>query len=161
MTADVIHHLPGLPLDAPPPGFPAEQIALSVPLVDAASGAVRLAVVAASESLSLAQARRAFGMPALRRATLDETRAAFPDLAPTAIPPFARLLGVPVVADRRLFTYNRVICGSGTPERPLLVDAGELLSLGGAEVADLCGRPRTSYRATSVDDAGPAGDDRA
>lgn len=117
-------------------GYPAEQIALTVPLHD--DDGLHLAVVPASGRLSLAKARRALRSPALRRATLEEARAAFPCLVPSAIPPFGAPLGVPVVADRRLFTYNRIVCASGVEHRARLVDTGDLIAVGGAQVADLC-----------------------
>lgn len=133
--------LPGTPLSgAPSPGeaggYPAEQIVLTVPLIDDAG--LVLAAVPASNPLSLAKARRALSSPLLRRATLDETQTALPGISPVAIPPFGMPLGLRALADDRLLTYNRVVCASGRPDGALLIDAGDLISTGRAQVADIC-----------------------
>jgi prolyl-tRNA editing enzyme YbaK/EbsC (Cys-tRNA(Pro) deacylase) len=148
MRSELAIHLPGVRLHrdragALPPhavgGYPPEQVALTVALHD--TEGLLLAVVAANAPLSLAKARRALRRPELRRATLEETRAALPGIEPTAIPPFGALLGVRAVVDRRLLTYNRVVCGAGRPGTAQLVDAGDLVAIGAARVADLCTNP--------------------
>lgn len=128
------------------PLHPPEQIALTIPLVD--DDRLVLAVVPADAPLSLAKVRDALRAPGLRRATLVEARRALPGVEPSAIPPFGALLGVPAVVDRRLLTYNRVVCSDGTHGGRRLVDAGDLLRLGRARTADLCcaGAPSSSGR---------------
>jgi len=133
--------LPGTPLSGAPSagdagGYPAEQIALTVPLIDDAG--LVLAAVPASNPLSLAKARRALRSPLLRRATLEETEAALPGVSPVAVPPFGMPLGLRALADDRLLTYNRVVCSSGRPDSALLIDAGDLISIGRAQAADIC-----------------------
>jgi len=126
--------LPPLPL----PRFPAEQVALTIPLIDAAG--LALAIVPACDPLSLAKARRALRSPRLRRATIEETRAALPDHDPAVLPPFGAPLGLRAIADRRLFTYNHVLWTADGGRSTRIVDAGELLSTGGALAADICDR---------------------
>ncbi len=132
--------LPGTPLSgAPHPGeaggYPAEQIVLTIPLIDDVG--LVLAAVPASNPLSLAKARNALSSPFLRRATLEETQRALPGLSPTAVPPFGMPLGLRALVDDRLLTYNRVVCSSGRPDSALLIDAGDLISTGRAQVCDL------------------------
>lgn len=131
--------LPGDPLPPLPlPRFPAEQVALTIPLID--DDGLALAIVPACDPLSLAKARRALRSPSLRRATLAETRAALPGYAPAALPPFGAPLGLRAVADRRLFTYNHVLWAADGGATTRYVDAGQLLSTGGAVAADICVR---------------------
>jgi prolyl-tRNA editing enzyme YbaK/EbsC (Cys-tRNA(Pro) deacylase) len=120
------------------PLYPPEQVALTIALRDRDRDRVVLAVVPADAALSLAKARRALHVERLCRATIGQTRRALPGTDPVAIPPFGALLGVPAVVDRRLLTYNRIVCNDGTPGGRRLVDAGDLLHLGHARVADLC-----------------------
>lgn len=126
--------LPPLPL----PRFPAEQVALTIPLIDDAG--LALAIVPACDPLSLPKARRALRSPQLRRATLEETRAALPDHDPAVLPPFGAPLGLRAVADRRLLTYNHVLWAADGGATTRLVDAGHLLTTGGALAADICDR---------------------
>lgn len=133
--------LPGTRLSAAPipgdaSGYPAEQIVLTVPLVD--DDGIMLAAVPACTPLSLAKARRALRSPLLRRATLEETAAALPSVSPLALPPFGARLGLRSLADCRLFTYNHVVCASDDPDTALLIDTGDLISSGRAQVADIC-----------------------
>lgn len=133
--------LPGTPLSGAPHageagGYPAEQIVLTIPLIDDAG--LVLAAVPASNPLSLPKARRALSSPLLRRATLEETQQALPGMSPVAVPPFGMPFGLRALADDRLLTYNRVVCSSGRPDSALLIDAGDLISTGRAQVCDIC-----------------------
>lgn len=133
--------LPGTRLSAAPipgdaSGYPAEQIVLTILLVD--DDGLVLAAVPACTPLSLAKARRALRSPLLRRATLEEAAAALPGISPVAVPPFGTRLGLRSLADRRLFTYNHVVCASDDPDAALLIDTGDLISTGRAQVADIC-----------------------
>lgn len=121
---------------ASPLPYPAGQVALTIPLRDVHELVV--AVVAANAPLSIAKARRAFRAPALRRATLAETRHALPGVEPTAIPPFAALLGLRAVVDRRLLTHEHVVCAAGTAGDRRLVPTRALLRFGRASAADVC-----------------------
>jgi Ala-tRNA(Pro) deacylase len=98
-----------------------------------------LAVIPASERLDLAKARQVLGKDDRPRlATEQEIAADFPSFEVGALPPFAPLLGIPEIVDRRLLDHDRVLCSAGDHRHSLKVDPSDLVTLTKAGVADLC-----------------------
>jgi Ala-tRNA(Pro) deacylase len=134
----VIAHAPALTAcDAARLSYqPCETVAKAVVLCDHDRYAI--AALPASERLDLRKARAALGAGRrLRLATEAEIAAAFPGFAVGALPPLGRLLKVPVLVDRRLLTYNHVLCASGDHGHSVRLDPADLLRLDHPSVADL------------------------
>jgi Ala-tRNA(Pro) deacylase len=119
-------------------GIPAEHTAKTV-LTRDADGYV-IAVVPASERLDLAKLRAVTRRPArLRLATEREMARDLPDdVEVGAMPPLGPMLDALQVVDRRLLTYNRLLCSGGDHRHSLLVDTADLVRVSGSLVADIC-----------------------
>ena len=98
-----------------------------------------LAVIPASERLDLGKARKILERNERPRlASEEEIAAAFPSFEVGALPPFAPILGIPEIVDRRLLDHDRVLCSGGDHRHSLKLAPHELVRLGEAKVADLC-----------------------
>lgn len=118
-------------------GYAPEQSAKTVVLRD--NDAYRLAVIPASCRLDLHKVRDLLNAgESLRLATEAEMAADLPEFEVDAVPPFGPLLPAPEVVDRRLLTYNRVLCCGGDRSHSLLIDSEDLVRVAGATVADVC-----------------------
>jgi prolyl-tRNA editing enzyme YbaK/EbsC (Cys-tRNA(Pro) deacylase) len=106
--------------------IPLEQTAQTFVLREGQS--TYLAVLPACERLDLAKARSALGAGQALRKLREET----------ASPPFGSAGVAGEVVDRRLLTYNRILCPAGDHEHSVLVDGDAVVRAVGAEVADIC-----------------------
>jgi Ala-tRNA(Pro) deacylase len=118
-------------------GYAPEQSAKTVVLRD--HEAFRLAVIPASSRLDLHKLRDLLDAgKSLRLATEEEMASELPAFEVGAVPPFGPMLPAPEVVDRRLLTYNRVLCSGGDHRHSLLIDSEDLVRVAGATVADVC-----------------------
>lgn len=123
--------------DAQVAGYAPEQSAKTVVLRD--RDAYRLAVIPASCRLDLHKLRDILDAgKSLRLASEAEMAEDLPAFEVGAVPPFGPLLPAPEVVDRRLLTYNRVLCCGGDHRHSLLIDSEDLVRVAGATVADVC-----------------------
>jgi Cys-tRNA(Pro)/Cys-tRNA(Cys) deacylase len=74
----------------------------------------------------------------LRLATEAEIAARFPRYEVGAVPPLGPEHVDVHVVDRRLLTYNRVLCSGGDHRHSILLDAQDLVRASHALVADVC-----------------------
>ncbi len=123
--------------DANVTGYAPEQSAKTIVLRD--DDGYRLAVIPASCRLDLHKLRDLLDTgKSLRLATEEEMAADLPQFDVGAVPPFGPALPAPEVVDRRLLTYNRVLCCGGDHRHSLLIDSEDLVRVAGATVADVC-----------------------
>jgi Ala-tRNA(Pro) deacylase len=116
---------------------PAQQTAKTLVLCD--GDEVVVAALPASERLDLHKLRAELGRhQSLRLATEAEIAARFPDYEVGAVPPLGPAWVDVHVVDRRLLTYNRVLCSAGDHRHSLLLDAEDLVRATHALVADVC-----------------------
>ena len=99
-----------------------------------------LAVIPASERLDIKKAHEALENEGdrPRLASEDEIAKDFPRFELGALPPFAPLLGVPEIVDRRLLDHDRILCSGGDHRHSVKLDPSEVVRLSEARVADLC-----------------------
>ncbi|HEY7622663.1 MAG TPA: YbaK/EbsC family protein, partial [Solirubrobacteraceae bacterium] len=117
--------------------IPAEQTAKTVVLRD--GDEVLVAALPACERLDLHKLRTALGRQrSLRLADEAEIAERFPRFEVGAVPPLGPAPVDARVVDRRLLTYNRVLCSGGDHRHSVLLDAMELVRAGDAVVADIC-----------------------
>jgi prolyl-tRNA editing enzyme YbaK/EbsC (Cys-tRNA(Pro) deacylase) len=95
--------------------------------------------VPASERLDLHKLRAALGRHrSLQLATESEIARRFPNYEVGAVPPLGPDAVDVRVVDRRLLTYNRVLCSGGDHRHGILLDTMDLVRAGDAIVADVC-----------------------
>jgi prolyl-tRNA editing enzyme YbaK/EbsC (Cys-tRNA(Pro) deacylase) len=144
ISHQVVRHEPTLEAtdEARAARIPAEQTAKTLVLRD--GDAVVLAAVPACERLDLRKLRAALGRRrSLHLADEAEIAACFPGFEIGAIPPLGPAPVDTSVVDRRLLTYNRVLCSGGDHRHSVLLDTMDLVRAGQAVVADVCeDRPR-------------------
>jgi Ala-tRNA(Pro) deacylase len=117
-------------------GVPPTEVAKTIVLV-AGTGYVR-AVLPASERLDLRKVRELLGNGKdARLATETELAGAYPMFELGAVPPFGGPAGDRAILDRRLAEQDTVVIEAGTHDESLRVKAQDLLTLTGAEVADI------------------------
>jgi Ala-tRNA(Pro) deacylase len=117
-------------------GVPADEVAKTIVLV-AGSGYVR-AVLPASERLDLHKVRELLGNGKdARLATETELAGAYPMFELGAVPPFGGPAGDRAILDRRLVEKGTVVIEAGTHSESLRVTAQDLVTVTGAEVADI------------------------
>jgi Ala-tRNA(Pro) deacylase len=100
------------------------------------AGYVR-AVVPASERLDLTKTRELLDDPQSRLATEEELGAAYPTFELGAVPPFGGPAGDRVVVDRMLAELDEVVLEAGSHDQSVKMRTGDLLTLSGAELADI------------------------
>jgi Ala-tRNA(Pro) deacylase len=116
---------------------PREQVAKTVVLATG-NGYVR-AVLPASERLDLHRARELLGKgKQVRLATEEELVGAYPMFELGAVPPFGGPVGDRVVVDRGLAEQRWVVIEAGTHSESVRIQMEDLVSLAGAELADIC-----------------------
>jgi Cys-tRNA(Pro)/Cys-tRNA(Cys) deacylase len=131
-------------LEARAARIPAEQTAKTVVLRD--GDEVLVVALPACERLDLGKLRAALGRRrSLRLADEAEIAAGFPWFEIGAVPPLGPAPVDEHVVDRRLLTYNRVLCSGGDHRHSVLLDAMDLVRGAHAVIADVCeDRPRRS-----------------
>jgi Ala-tRNA(Pro) deacylase len=97
-----------------------------------------MAVIPASETLSVHRLRRIASRPGLRLATEGELERDLPAFEVGAIPPIGALVGERGYIDYRVLLPHRILCNAGDHRHSVVLDAGALARLCGARVADLC-----------------------
>ncbi len=122
--------------------IPAEQTAKTVVLRDGAD--VVVVALPACERLDLHKVRAALARRrSLHLADEAEIAARFARFEIGAVPPLGPVPVDEHVVDRRLLTYNRVLCSGGDHRHSVLLDAMDLVRAAGAVVADVSeDRPR-------------------
>jgi Ala-tRNA(Pro) deacylase len=100
-----------------------------------------MAVLPASETLSLHRLRRIASQPGLRLAREDELERDFPAFDIGAFPPIRALIGKKGYIDYRVLIPHRVLCNGGDHLHSVVLDTGALARICGARVADLCTHP--------------------
>jgi Ala-tRNA(Pro) deacylase len=116
--------------------IPQEQTAKTVVLRDGEDFA--MAVLPACERLDLHKVRDLLERQEIRLASEAEMAQRFPGFEVGAVPPFGPDVPGIEVVDRRLMTYNRVLCSGGDHRHALMLDTGELVRFAHATVADIC-----------------------
>lgn len=121
---------------------PAEQTAKTLVLCDGEE--VVVVALPACERLDLHKLRAQLGRHrTLQLAAEAEIAARFPRYEVGAVPPLGPEPVDVHVVDRRLLTYNRVLCSAGDHRHSVLIDAEDLVRASHALVADVCAdRPR-------------------
>jgi prolyl-tRNA editing enzyme YbaK/EbsC (Cys-tRNA(Pro) deacylase) len=115
---------------------PAEQAVKTLVLCD---GKEVVVATPACERLDLHEVRAELGRHhSLRLATEAEIAARFPAYEVGAVPPLGPEPVDVHVVDRRLLTYNRVLCSGGDHRHSVLLDAEDLVRASHALVADFC-----------------------
>lgn len=131
-TADAAH-------EASATWIPAEQTVKTLVLRD--HDELLVVALPACERLDLHKLRAALGRHhSLRLATEAEIADSFPDCAVGAVPPLGPDPVSAHVVDRRLLTYNRVLCSGGDHRHGVLLDTMDLVRASHALVADVCAR---------------------
>jgi len=117
-------------------GIRPEEVAKTLVLV-APSGNVRV-VLAASERIDLNKVALALGVGGkkVHLASEDYLARDYPDFELGAVPPFGGRQDQ-VVVDERLAERDSVVLEAGTHERSVRLKAADLVSLTGAQVADI------------------------
>jgi Ala-tRNA(Pro) deacylase len=100
-----------------------------------------MAVIPASETLSVRRLRRVAARASLQLAAEDELMRDFPAFDVGAIPPIRALVGNAGYIDFRVLIPHRVLCNGGDHRHSVVLDAGALARVSGARVADLCADP--------------------
>jgi Ala-tRNA(Pro) deacylase len=118
-------------------GVPASEVAKTVVLRD--QKGVRLAVIPASERVDMHKLKEELGSKGLRLVTEQEMAEEFDDFEIGALPPFGPMLHALELVDQRLLAHDRILCSGGDHEHGVLVDPHDLVRVGQARVADLCG----------------------
>jgi Ala-tRNA(Pro) deacylase len=118
-------------------GIGSEEVAKTLVLV--APGGNLRAVLAASERIDLHKVAAVLGVAGkkVRLAGEDELARTYPDFELGAVPPF----GGPtdeVIVDERLAARDSVVLESGSHDRSLRLKTADLVSVTGAQVADIC-----------------------
>jgi prolyl-tRNA editing enzyme YbaK/EbsC (Cys-tRNA(Pro) deacylase) len=117
--------------------IPAEQTAKALVLCD--RDKIVVVALPACERLDLGKLRAALGCHrSLRLATEAEIAAHFPRFEIGATPPLGPAPVDVHLVDRRLLTYNRVLCSGGDHRHGVLLDAMDLVRASRAVVADVC-----------------------
>jgi Cys-tRNA(Pro)/Cys-tRNA(Cys) deacylase len=102
-------------------------------------GGHRLAVVPASERVSLPKLRELLGADRhLVLAGEGELERDLPGFELGAIPPLGPLVPAPEIVDHRLLDYGHISCAAGDREHSLVVDPEDLVRATGATIADIC-----------------------
>lgn len=97
------------------------------------------AVIPASRRLDLAKARKILGGgKRTRLAREDELARSYSAFELGAVPPFGGPVGDHVLVDTRIAALDTVVLEAGSHARSLLMRAGDLVSIAGAGVADIC-----------------------
>jgi Ala-tRNA(Pro) deacylase len=118
-------------------GVPVQEVANTVVLLGD-RGWVR-AVLPVSERLDLGKLCRALGEGEHTRLATDlELELAYPMFEDGAIPPFGGPAGDRVILDRRLAERDSVVFEPGSHSESLRMKIEDLVSVSGAEVADIC-----------------------
>jgi Ala-tRNA(Pro) deacylase len=116
------------------PGDVAKTLVLRTP-----DGYLR-AVLPASERLDLRKLRELLGAGKhkLHLATEDDLRRDFPEFELGAVPPVGGGRRDPVVIDSRLAGPESLVLEAGSHEESIRIAAGDLVRVGGAQLADIC-----------------------
>ena len=117
-------------------GIAANAVAKTVVLTTD-RGYVR-AVVPASERLDLGKTRDLLDDRHSRLATEAELSAAYPAFELGAVPPFGGPSGDRVILDLGLAKLDEVVLEAGSHDQSVKMHTSDLLTLSGAEVADIC-----------------------
>jgi Ala-tRNA(Pro) deacylase len=99
-----------------------------------------IAVIPASETLSLWLLRRVASRPELRLAAEQELARDFPAFEVGAFPPFRALLTDEAYIDFRVLMPHRVLCNGGDHRHSVVLEADGLRRICGARAADICAR---------------------
>ncbi len=97
-----------------------------------------MAVIPASESLSLRRLRRVAARAELRLASEHELERDFPAFEVGAFPPIRELLAGQGYIDFRILMPHRVLCNGGDHRHSVVLDAAAFAQVCGARAADLC-----------------------
>jgi Ala-tRNA(Pro) deacylase len=117
-------------------GVPSEEVAKTV-VMKTSSGYVR-AVLPASERLDLHKVQDLLANDhTARLATEAELAAAYPMFELGAVPPFGGPAGDRLLVDRHLTECESVVLEAGTHDSSVRIKTRDLLTLTGAEIADL------------------------
>jgi Ala-tRNA(Pro) deacylase len=116
-------------------GVTATEVAKTVVLTTD-RGYVR-AVVPASERLDLGKTRDLLADRHTRLATEEELGAAYPAFELGAVPPFGGPSGDRVILDLGLAKLEEVVLEAGSHDQSVKIRTSDLLSLSGAQVADI------------------------
>jgi prolyl-tRNA editing enzyme YbaK/EbsC (Cys-tRNA(Pro) deacylase) len=135
----LVHHDPAASADEEARALhrPAECVAKTV-VLDWDDGHP-LAVVPASERVSLPKVRRLLGADRhLVLADEAELTRDLPGVELGAVPPLGPGIRGPEVVDRRLLDYGHVSCATGDRCHSLVLDPEDVVRATGAQVADIC-----------------------
>ncbi len=99
-----------------------------------------MAVIPASESLSLRRLQRIAFRSGLRLAAEEELEHDFPAFEVGAFPPFRPLLAGKGYIDFRILMPHRILCNGGDHRHSVVLDAAALTQVCGARAADLCAK---------------------
>jgi Ala-tRNA(Pro) deacylase len=116
-------------------GVPPEQVAKTIVL--ATGDRYVRAVLPASEQLDLHKVRQQLRDKHARLATEAELALAYPMYELGAVPPFGVPGGDRVLFDRKLAQNDSVVLEAGSHKKSLRMKTPDLLTLSGAEVADI------------------------
>jgi Ala-tRNA(Pro) deacylase len=116
-------------------GVPAEQVAKTIVL--ASGDRYVRAVLPASEGLDLRKVRELLGDKHARLAREAELALAYPMYELGAVPPFGVPAGDRVLFERRLAEQDSLVLEAGSHNESLRLKTADLLTLSGAEVADI------------------------
>jgi prolyl-tRNA editing enzyme YbaK/EbsC (Cys-tRNA(Pro) deacylase) len=117
--------------------LPVEQTVKTLVLCD--HDALIVVAVPASERLDLHKLRAELGRHrSLQLASESQIARRLPNYEVGAIPPLGPDAVDVRVVDRRLLTYNRVLCSGGDHRHGILLDTMDLVRAGDALVADVC-----------------------
>lgn len=136
---EIVEHEPAFTAasEARAAGFAPQDAAKSVVLTD--HGAYMLALVPASERLSLAKVRDVLDAgDSLRLADEHEIAEHFAQFEVGAVPPVGHVLFAAEIVDRRIAELPHVLCSGGDHRHSVLLDPGDLIRLAQATVADVC-----------------------
>ncbi len=97
-----------------------------------------MAVIPASETLSLRRLRRVASRTGLRLAAEHELARDVPAFEVGAFPPIRALVADSSYIDFRVLIPHRVLCNGGDHRHSVVLDANALARISGARVADLC-----------------------
>lgn len=118
-------------------GIDAGEVAKVIVVVGGRKGTALFALPASSKT-DMHAVREALEDNHARFATEEEMRADFPDYAPGSIPPFADLVGAPLVIDQHIASHERVVFAAGTHTDSISMRVADVRALGPHAVAEVC-----------------------
>ena len=119
-------------------GVPRGQVAKTLVLTTGGGGYVRT-VLPASERLALEKVRALLGEgKATRLATEQELAGAYPMFELGAVPPFGGPTGDRAIIDNRLTELDSIVIEAGSHRESVRITVQDLLSLTGADLANIC-----------------------